>query len=268
MDIPYTVKPRPDTGLYNAKLGMWLFLASEVMLFGGLFSAYIFLRIGADDGMWPHQILDVTPAFINTIILLISSVTIVQSWAAVKMNDLKKFKIYMGLTILLATAFVGIKSFEYYSKVHHYGLITQSGIQVTGHIDETKTNDQFVALFPDKHQAFESGKKFLATKLEAGDLSHAAHGQESISFPRSELKWFSNFMPKYNTFFAIYFTMTALHALHVIGAIAVLAYYWGPGSKMFHTNRPQFANRIEVIGLFWHFVELVWIFLFPVLYLL
>ena len=54
MQIPHEVSARPDTGLYNAKLGIWLFLASEVMLFGGLFSAYVFLRVGADDGYWPH----------------------------------------------------------------------------------------------------------------------------------------------------------------------------------------------------------------------
>ncbi|MGC3957306.1 MAG: hypothetical protein QM813_04860 [Verrucomicrobiota bacterium] len=58
MDIPYTTKPRPDTGLYNAKLGMWLFLASEVMLFGGLFSAYIYLRVGAPAGTWPHGLVE------------------------------------------------------------------------------------------------------------------------------------------------------------------------------------------------------------------
>jgi cytochrome c oxidase subunit III len=266
MIIPYTVENRPDTGLYNAKLGMWLFLASEVMLFGGLFSAYIFLRLGADEGMWPHQILDVRPAFVNTIILILSSVTIVQSWAAVKLGDLKKFKRFMGLTILLASAFVCIKSYEYYSKVHHYGLITKDRVQVTGHLDEEKTNDQVVALIPDKHQAYESGEKFVAAH-ERGAEAHAGH-HEAILFQRSDLIWFCNFMPRYNTFFAIYFTMTALHALHVVGAIVVLAYFWGPGSKMFFSNRAQFANRIEVVGLFWHFVELVWIFLFPVLYLL
>ena len=59
MEIPYEVTARPDTGLYNAKLGIWLFLASEVMLFGGLFSAYIFLRLGAEDGYWPHGLLNV-----------------------------------------------------------------------------------------------------------------------------------------------------------------------------------------------------------------
>ena len=78
MEIPYTVKARPDTGLWNAKIGIWLFLASEVMLFGGLFSAYIFLRL-APEGPWPVQVLTVGWGFLNTLILILSSVTVLQA---------------------------------------------------------------------------------------------------------------------------------------------------------------------------------------------
>jgi cytochrome c oxidase subunit 3 len=67
---------------------------------------------------------------------------------------------------------------------------------------------------------------------------------------------------------AIYFTMTGLHGLHVIGGLIVNSYLWGPGSKMWKTDPERFTNRIEVAGLYWHFVDLVWIFLFPTLYLL
>ena len=74
--------------------------------------------------------------------------------------------------------------------------------------------------------------------------------------------------PWHNTYLAIYFTLTALHALHVIGGALVIGYLWGPGSRMWHTDPERFTNRIEISGLFWHFVDLVWIFLFPVLYLL
>jgi heme/copper-type cytochrome/quinol oxidase subunit 3 len=74
--------------------------------------------------------------------------------------------------------------------------------------------------------------------------------------------------PHVSTFLAIYFTITGLHALHIIGGIIVNGYFLGPGSKMFKTEPDRFANRIEVAGLYWHFVDLVWIFLFPVLYLL
>ena len=87
MDIPFTRKPRPDTGLYNAKLGIWLFLASEVMLFGGLFSSYIFLRVGADYH-WPVHELNVTLGFVNTLVLIISSVTVVMAWANLKMRKI------------------------------------------------------------------------------------------------------------------------------------------------------------------------------------
>src|SRR3989449_6526992 len=99
MEIPYTVSTRPDTGLWNAKVGIWLFLASEVMLFGGLFSSYIFLRIGAANGYWQHGLLNVPVGTMNTAILIASSVTVVMAWAALKMRNFAQYKIYMGITI-------------------------------------------------------------------------------------------------------------------------------------------------------------------------
>ena len=74
--------------------------------------------------------------------------------------------------------------------------------------------------------------------------------------------------PWHSTFFAIYYTLTGLHGLHIVGGMIVMAYFLGPGAKMWKKNPDQFANRIEATGLYWHFVDLVWIFLFPVLYLL
>ena len=79
MEIPYTVKPRPDTGLYNAKLGIWLFLASEVMLFGALFSSYVLLRVGAADGTWSMGLMDVIVGAGNTMVLIASSMFVVHS---------------------------------------------------------------------------------------------------------------------------------------------------------------------------------------------
>jgi len=74
--------------------------------------------------------------------------------------------------------------------------------------------------------------------------------------------------PWHSTFLAIYFTLTGLHGIHIIGGIAVMAYLAGPGAKMWTRNQDQYTNRVEYTGLYWHFVDLVWIFLFPVLYLL
>ncbi len=195
--IPYTVEAREDTGLYNAKLGIWLFLASEVMLFGALFSSYVLLRTGAGAN-WPvgSSILHVHLGAFNSVVLLISSMTMILAWAALKEKNFPRFKLSLGITILLALLFLGVKGYEYATKFEHH-------------------------LFPST-----------------------------------------------STFMAVYFLLTGVHAMHIIGGIVVNSYFWGPGSKMWKTDPERFTNRIEVAGLYWHFVDLVWIFLFPVLYLL
>jgi len=196
MQIPYTAEPRPDTGLYNAKLGVWLFLASEVMLFGALFSALILLRTGATS--WPHgyEVLNVPLATINTMVLITSSVSMVMSWAALRLGDFGRYRKWMGLTFLLGLVFMVIKTMEYAAKFEHH------------------------------------------------------------------------LYPSHDNFMATYFTLTGLHGLHVLGGMIVIAYLLGPGSKMWRTEPERYTNRVEVIGLYWHFVDLVWIFLFPTLYLL
>src|SRR5512144_1210064 len=119
MEIPYTATARPDTGVFNAKLGVWLFLASEVMLFGALFSSYVLLRTGAE--AWEHgaEILSVPLGTINTIVLIASSVTMVFSWASLQAKNFARFKLFMGLTLLCAVIFMVIKGFEYRAKFEH-----------------------------------------------------------------------------------------------------------------------------------------------------
>src|ERR1700761_6001140 len=106
MEIPYTVEHRQDTGLYNAKVGIWLFLASEVMLFGALFSSYILLRVGAAPGAWPHGLLNIPLGMTNTIVLIVSSITVVLAWASLKMGNFGKFKKYQTITLLCSLAFL------------------------------------------------------------------------------------------------------------------------------------------------------------------
>ena len=198
IEIPYNVEEREDTGLYNSKLGIWLFLASEIMLFGALFSTYIILRTG--DPTWMLHVkeahLNIPLATINTAVLILSSVTFVMSWVSLKLKNLDKFKLYMGITLLCSVIFLVIKYFEY------------------------------------------------TAKFDAGHY------------------------PSTHNFYAVYFTMTGLHGLHIIGGIIVNAYLWMPGTKMWRTDPDRFTNRVEVAGLYWHFVDLVWIFLFPSIYLL
>jgi cytochrome c oxidase subunit 3 len=196
VDVPYTVSAREDTGLTNGKIGIWLFLASEVMLFGALFASYILLRVGSTT--WPHgsTILNVPMATFNTIVLISSSVTMVMAWASLARKRFGAYRGYMGATVLLGGVFLVVKYFEYTTKFHH------------------------------------------------------------------------ELFPRTSTFLAIYFTLTGLHMLHVIGGMVVNAYFWGPGAKLWKTNPEWLTNRVENCGLFWHFVDLVWIFLFPTLYLL
>ena len=196
MEIPYIVEERADTGLNNVKLGIWLFLASEVMLFGALFSSYVLLRLMATEWPFGVDVLNVPLGTVNTAVLIGSSVTMVMAYASLKMDEFGRFRFWLGFTIILSLAFMVVKAFEY-------------------------------------NHEFEIG----------------------------------NF-PSTSTYLAIYFTMTGLHALHIVGGVIVNSYLLFPGAKMWKTNKEQFTNRIEAAGLYWHFVDLVWIFLFPVLYLL
>src|SRR5476649_2266045 len=133
MEIPYTIQPRPDTGLYNAKVGIWLFLASEVMLFGGLFSAYVLLRVGAD--RWPHGWLDVRFGTLNTIILALSAITTLLAWAACKVGQFGKFKFFHACTLLLALSFLSVKMYEYHDKWIHYEIKLNDGTFADGHFE-------------------------------------------------------------------------------------------------------------------------------------
>ena len=258
MDIPYTVHARPDTGLYNAKVGIWLFLASEVMLFGGLFSAYVLLRVGADPGTWPHGWQNVTLGTINTLVLALSAITTLMAWVACKVRQFGKFKFFHACTLLLALSFLCIKLFEYHDHLTHYEIHLADGRIADGHMMENNPAEDYVMI----------DGRYVSDESDLIDLRAQKNIQESeIKIPRAEIKDMQSYGPWHNDYLALYFTMTALHALHILGGSIVIGYLWGPGRKMWKTDPERFTNRVEVSGLFWHFVDLVWIFLFPVLYL-
>lgn len=258
MQIPYTSKPRPDTGLYNAKVGLWLFLASEVMLFGGLFSAYILLRVGHPEGLWPRGWLSIPIGTFNTMVLITSSISATMAWAACKMGQFNRFKMFHGITILLALLFLGVKAFEYRDKITHYWVETKSGHVVDGHLVEK--NEHEIVL----HGVKVDNAKLLydRTSAEYKKLPH-----EEIKIETADIAKISNYAPKLNIYLGLYWTITGLHALHLVGGILVFTYLWGPGSGMWKRDPERFTNRIEIAGLYWHFVDLVWVFVFPVLYL-
>ena len=258
MEIPYAVHARPDTGLYNAKVGIWLFLASEVMLFGGLFSAYVLLRVGAPEGYWPHGWLNVTLGTANTLILALSAITTLLAWVACKTGQFGKFKFCHACTLLLALAFLGIKSYEYHDKWIHYEIKLKDGTFADGHLRE---ND------PAKDHIKIEGRYVNDESLLYDLRKQAKIETTELEIPRANIASMQNYGPWHNTYLALYFTLTGLHALHILGGSIVIGYLWGPGRRLWKMHPEQFTNRIEVSGLFWHFVDLVWIFLFPVLYL-
>ena len=256
MEIPYTSELRPDTGVYNAKLGIWLFLASEVMLFGALFSAYILLRVGAEPDMWPHGWLDVRLGALNTIILALSAITTLLAWAACKVREFGKFKLFHGCTILLALAFLCVKSYEYHDKWIHYEIHLKNGTIADGHMVEQ--NDKEVVI----HGRIVTDERDLYDLRAQKDIKLG-----ELTIDRADIVKMENYSPKHNTYTAVYFTLTGLHALHILGGTVVISYLWLFGAKLWRKDPERFTNRVEVSGLFWHFVDLVWIFLFPVLYL-
>jgi cytochrome c oxidase subunit 3 len=291
MEIPYTVAARPDTGLWNAKIGIWLFLASEVMLFGGLFSGYIFLRLDAEPGYWPHGLLNVPVGTFNTAILIASSVTVVLAWAALKMRQYARYQVYMGITILCGLIFLGVKlGYEWPQKYEHFGAYIKKDslekyeqylgnhhlmaeglpprVEITGHLhnhealNDPKIKEYEVALDPVNADP-------TSRAMDRPHFLYVPPTEKIGKIEKEDVERATMFLPTHNTYFASYFTITGLHGLHVLAGVLVFIYMWLPVSKRVYQRNPEhLANRVEVAGLFWHFVDLVWIFVFPLFYLL
>jgi cytochrome c oxidase subunit 3 len=192
----------------SASLGMWLFIAQEVMFFGGLFLAYVVYRNMYHDGFAAasHH-LDLRFGALNTAVLIASSLTMALAVHAAQLGSRKALIGFLIATILLGSVFLGVKTVEYRDKfVHH--------------------------LVP--------GATF---KFEDPALERPAE-----------------------IFYSLYFIMTGLHALHMIVGIGVLLGLLYFARKGRYT--PEYFSPVEMSGLYWHFVDIVWIFLFPFLYLI
>ena len=291
MEIPYTISTRPDTGLWNAKVGIWLFLASEIMLFGGLFSAYIFLRLDARPGEWPHGLLNVPVGTMNTAILIMSSVTVVLAWAALKMRRYRAYWWYMLATILCGVIFLTVKLvYEWPQKFEHFGARIKDSalekyepylgnhrrlekgmeprIEITGHLHNrdalnNPTIKEFeIALDPVNADANNPA-------MDRPHFLYVPPTDKIAKIAKEDVERATMFLPTHSAYFASYFTITGLHGMHVLGGVLVFIYMWLPVSKRLYQRNPEhLANRVEVAGLFWHFVDLVWIFVFPLFYLL
>jgi heme/copper-type cytochrome/quinol oxidase subunit 3 len=201
-----TVPPRvpmPGMGVYNLKLGMWVFLLSEVMFFTGLIGAYIILRFATPEA-WvePGVVLNVPLTAFNTFVLICSSVTMVKAFAAVQNGDQRGLRLWLLATVLLGAFFLSVQAIEYYELVHAGFVPTAAGYTAAG--------------------APLSGMTF--------------------------------------------YTLTGFHGAHV--TIGVLALVFTSLKAFRGAYTPTRLGGVEVMGLYWHFVDLVWIILFTIVYLI
>lgn len=189
-------------------LGMWTFLVTEIMFFGGLFVTYTVYRLHYPEAahIGSHE-LDITLGTFNTAVLILSSLTMALAVKASQLGKRKQIVAYMLGTMFLGLVFLGVKAIEYGHKWHEHHI-------------------------PGPHFQF-----------------------EGVADPNLV-----------EAFFSIYFTMTGLHALHMIIGVGVMAWLLVPAWKGVFNQ--DYHNPIECVGLYWHFVDIVWIFLFPLLYLL
>jgi cytochrome c oxidase subunit 3 len=210
------------------KLGMWVFLVSEILFFSALFCAYAVYRANHPaiffDG---HLFLDSGLGAINTCVLLFSSLTMAWAVHAAQLGQQRTLVVCIGVTIVCAVVFLGIKTVEYSQKWEH-GLVP--GAEFT----------------PDMH--------YVEEKLD--HHGRAAETAEQLNDRLLNLR----------TFFGIYFVMTGLHAFHVIGGVGVLVWLFIRAWK--GAYGASYFNPVDFVGLYWHLVDLIWIYLFPLLYLI
>ena len=183
------------TGVYNEKVGMWVFLGSEVMFFTALIGSYIILR-AAHPEAWkaPGEVLNVPVTAVNTFLLICSSVTMVKAFAAAQDGDQRMLCRWLVATVLIGSAFVGVQAFEYNQLIHH------------------------------------------------------------------------GFVPSEGLYGSTFYTMTGFHGFHVTMGVICMIFVTIKAFRGAYT--PSDHRGVEVIGLYWHFVDLVWIILFTIVYLI
>ena len=296
---------QPGLPLSRGKLIMWLFLSTEIMFFAALLGSYVVLRFGAPVWPKPHHVhLSEPIGAFNTFVLICSSVTIVLALEAARANKAGLAKIWMLLTLLLGTLFLGVKGYEYQAKFAHgifpqaprsriyekpdlyYGSAVRARLGETAIIDKLKELDETPAekltaeqvsararlqqvrkmVASPEQQAFDLAvvaDQVMPLPTEGPGGSHGGgHGGHASGlndvFPWLKLP---AVIPGGNMWASTYFLLTGFHAIHVLVGLIVFTILLG------YKLGPKDAGKIENAGLYWHFVDLVWIFLFPLLYL-
>jgi cytochrome c oxidase subunit 3 len=220
----------------SATLGMWIFLVTEVLFFGGLFMAYTINRSAFSTAFGiGSNTLDIKLGAGNTVVLIMSSLTMALAVWSAQVGKTKLVSMFLIATLGLGTVFLGVKAVEYKQKYDHH-LIPGHGFDMR---------------YRSAHPLPGDNLKELA--LEKEEVEKAIKSDPDINF-HSQL------------YFSLYFGMTGLHALHMIIGAGLLL--WLIKGSFAGRYTPQYNTPVEVVGLYWHFVDIVWIYLFPLLYLI
>jgi cytochrome c oxidase subunit 3 len=282
-----------DQQYQSAKLGMWLFLATEILFFGGLFVAYSVYRSNHPEVfIFGHHFLDKSLGALNTVILICSSLTAAWAVRAAQLKQIRMLKLMLVLTILFAFGFLGVKAVEYNSKWKHgllwarqyhphvdheepaEVLITQEDFEtgtVEGMVEEaTVLQEVGDGVLAETVTAVveEAPAAAPAAETDRSKIAPAAEGPAGLATAAEELSEETIEVEPANaqTFFSIYFLMTGLHGIHVLGGIGAFIWlYFGARRGDFSTGH---FTRVDMVALYWHVVDLIWIYLFLLLYLI
>jgi cytochrome c oxidase subunit 3 len=242
----------PQHQFDSGKLGIWVFLVTEVLFFSGLFCAYaIYRSLHPEVFEYAHYYLDTTLGAINTCVLIFSSVTAAWAVRNAQLKQTKMLVMNIAITIACGFGFMGIKYVEYSHKIHD-GLLPGAHYQPAHKAWEL---DAYKKKFGGQEGAAQHGEA-------TADADVAILPQDRLMGPHE-----FNVEPRnVNRFFGIYFCMTGLHGIHVMGGIGI--WIW----LLIRARRgefgPDYFGPIDYAALYWHLVDLIWIYLFPLLYLI
>jgi cytochrome c oxidase subunit 3 len=280
-----------DQQYQSAKLGMWVFLATEILFFGGLFVAYTVYRANHPEVfVFGHHFLDKNLGAANTVILICSSLTAAWAVRAAQLRQIGLLKVMLVLTMLCAFGFMGIKAVEYNSKWKH-GLLWagsydphlehEEPITETTTVEDLQTDEVEVEVESGEQRiggaevievesvTADADEPMVAgTPEDRSNIEPAAAGPAGLAAPAGGMGDEHEVVVEpanAQTFFSIYFLMTGLHGIHVLAGIG--AFLW----LLRCTYRGDFATghftRVDMVALYWHVVDLIWIYLFLLLYL-
>jgi len=283
-----------DQQRQSSKLGMWLFLVTEILFFGGLFCAYVVYRVNHPEVfVFGHHFLDKTLGALNTVVLICSSLTMAWAVRAAQLKQRTILILMLALSFVLAGTFLGVKYVEYSHKWHHgllwasrYApdaeILAEAGFEVAeAHVDEAVSEPVEgmlvveTGLVIDEVQVDEVASEALTAELEDADeskIAPAAAGPAGLATAEdraaAEAEGDHVIVDPANarTFFSVYFLMTGLHGIHVI--LGMLAMLWLLNLTFQGAFDGGHYTKVDNIALYWHVVDLIWIYLFLLMYLI